>query len=82
MADEPLAGDLDMILGNYKERHEAGESYEEMAKQVEAVGDKRLSAVLRGLAKGNDPQERKAPPVDRKPPGNRAVKASDDGKGK
>lgn len=80
--EEVLPGDIDQVLGNYKERHENGESFLEMAKQVEAVDDKRLAAVLRKLHRGHDPQARTAPPVDRKPPGNKAVAASDDGKGK
>jgi hypothetical protein len=85
MADENevLPGDIDQVLGNYRQRHANGESYLDMAKQVEEVADKRLGAVLRKLHRGKDPQARTAPPEDRTPPGNKAVTASEDsGKGK
>lgn len=84
MADdnEVLPGDIEQVLENYRQRHANGESYLDMAKQVEDVADKRLGAVLRKLHHGDDPQKRSEAPKGRKP-GNKAVTASaDDGNAK
>lgn len=76
---EHLDPDLADILGNYEERHANGESYEEMAKRVEDVGDKRLSALLRSLHAGEDPRSKQAPPKARAA-GNKSVAATMKGK--
>jgi hypothetical protein len=71
-----LPDDIAQVLPNYKARNDAGESFEDMAVQVERMNDKRLAAVLRSMHAGSDPEERKAAPKGRAA-GNKSVAASE-----